>query len=520
MRTKTPILREIIRFKSTTTYSNRQIAEVLEIAPNTVRHYSKQWEGIQLSFDEIKGLKDQELLEFFINAKGREVSKQMPDYAVIHQRLRKEKYLTLQVLWEEYRATFKEEAYCYAQFTHYYRRYVKKIDITMRQRHYPGEAMFVDYAGTRIPWLNLKKGKRKEYAQVFVAVLGHSDLTFAWASRSQNSEDWIEAHNQALAFFGGVPEAVIPDNLKSAVIKTKPELVLNRTYKEMSKHYEFVILPSRVRRPQDKAKAEHGVLLVTRWIIALLKERLFYSIEEINQAILELLLELNNRSLRNYPGTRLSRFEEGDKLALRPLPEKPFEYAVWEPECSVGKDYHIKVQRHWYSVPFHLIGEKVEARISFNMVEIYYQNQRIAFHRRSTDEGGFTTDKAHMSPAHQSYSEQDLSSFVEWARQYGPATEAVIRAQFDKHHSHSMVARSACNQLLKLANLYEPAEFESACSRAVDIASLTVKSVRSILRTGLYKLVHEDVISQAQLPLHENVRGASYYAQGGLKDVN
>lgn len=388
----------------------------------------------------------------------------------------------------------------------------------MRQRHYPGEALFVDYAGTKIPWENLKHNRRKEFAEVFVSALGYSDKIFAWASRSQSTEDWVEAHNQAFSFYGGVPEAVVTDNLKAAVIKASPELVLNRTYLEQAKYYGFVIIPARVRKPQDKAKAEHAVLLVSRWIIARLRGGTFYSIEEINQAIMELLIELNNRSLRNYPGTRQSRFEEGDKSALKPHPEKPFEYAVWEPECKVSPDYHIKVLKHWYSVPFHLVGERVEARVSFNMVEIFHQNQRVASHRRCSEIGGFTTDKVHMSPAHQRYAEQALDDYVDWAKAYGPATEAVIRAQFAKHHNHSMVARSACNQLQKLANLHEPAEFESACRRAVDIASMTVKSITSILRTGLHRLANEEeeASSQIPLPIHANIRGASYFAQGGL----
>lgn len=515
MRIKVSVLREIIRLKCTTTYSNRRIAALLKVSPNTVKHYTRLLQRIQLNYEEIVELNDSELSYRLRVIKGLNKTKQMPVWAELHHRLCQQKYLTLQVLWEEYRTIHKERAYCYAQFTHYYREYVKKIDLSMRLRHYPGEAMFVDYAGTRLPWSNLAKGSNQEWAEVFVAVLGHSNKTFVWASRSQSSEDWIEAHNQALGFFAGVPEAVIPDNLKAAVIKTKPNLVINRTYEEQAKYYGFVIIPARVRKPQDKAKAEQGVLFVTRWIIARLRERTFYSIDEINQAIAELLPELNHRPLRNFPGTRQSRFEEGDQKALRPLPEKSFEYAVWEPACKIGQDYHIKVHKHWYSVPFHLVGEQVESRVSFNMVEIFHQSQRVACHRRSTEDGNFTTDKSHMAPAHKGYADQDLTGFVEWAKRFGPATEAVVRAQFDKHHAHSMIARNACNQLLKLSRLYKGDEFESACKRAVDIASLTVKSVQSILRTGLHKVEKDDHYHQVPLPLHENLRGAEYYAQGG-----
>ncbi len=516
MKLTTYVLREIIRLRELTTYSDRQIAEILGIAANTVGNYRRKIDKQKLLYAQAVSMTDEELIAKLMIVKGRDLDKQIPDFKDMHQRLTKNKYLTLQVLWVEYKAIYKENAYCYSQFTHYYRKYLKKIDVVMRQRHYPGEVMYVDYAGTLIPWIDQKNGDVKREAQVFVAVLGHSNNTFVWASRSQKLGDWIEAHNLALYFFGGVPEAVVPDNLKSAVTKPGSNLVLNRTYEEMARYYDFVIIPARIMKARDKAKVEQGVLFSTRWIIARLLERTFYSIEEINQAIAELLPELNERPLRNYPGTRQSRFEEGDKQALAPLPEHPFEFAVWVPAQKVGKDYHIRVHGHWYSVPFNLVGEEVEVRVTHNMLEFIHQNKRVAIHQLHHEEGGFTTDRSHMPPSHQAYADQDLDGFVKWAKDYGPSTEAVVRAQFEKHHAHSIVARNACNNLCKLARLYEMDEFESACARAEEIASLTVKSVQSILRTGLYKLDNSELSTQQQLPLHDNVRGSSYYTQGGV----
>lgn len=507
-------VRDIIRLLHTTDYSQRRIGKIVQVSHNSVSHYARLIARSELSHPEAETLNDSELENRLMQTRDRDQEKQMPDWAEIHQRLRKNKHLSLIVIWEEYRALYKDQAYSYSQFTYYYREYVGKIDLSMRLRHYPGEAMFVDYAGKTVPWRNRENGNREEQAQVFIAVLGYSSLTFAWASRSQSSEDWIEAHNQAFQFIGGVPEAVVPDNLKAAVTTAGSNLVLNRTYSEMARYYQCVILPARVRKPQDKAKAEQGVLFATRWIIARLRERTFYSIAEINQAIAELLPTLNQRPLRNYPGCRQSRFEEGDQQALRPLPESPFEFAVWEPAQKVGRDYHVKVLGHWYSVPFHLVAEKVEARISFNMVELFHQHKRVASHQRSREEGGFTTDRGHLAPPHLAYANQDLAGFLAWAQPYGPATEAVIRAQFDSHHEQSMIARNACNNLKKLARLYEPEEFESACARAEAIASLTIKSVTSILRTGLHKLAGDDK-PPVPLPSHANVRGAHYYAQGG-----
>lgn len=515
MKLTTYVLREIIRLREVTTYSDRKIAEILGIAANTVGDYGRKIEKHKLSYAQAVSMSDEELIAKLMVVKGRDESKQMPDLPALDKRLKDNKHLTLQVAHEEYQAIYKENAYCYSQFTHFYRKYLKKIDVVMRQRHYPGEAMYVDYAGTIIPWIDQKNNGVKREAQIFIAVLGHSNKTFMMASRSQKLEDWIEAHNRALYYFGGVPEAVIPDNLKSAVTKPGPNLVLNRTYEEMARYYCFVIIPARVKKPKDKAKAEQGVLFATRWITARLLERTFYSIEEINQAIAELLPELNERPLRNYPGTRQSRFEEGDKRALASLPEHPFKFAVWVPAQKVGKDYHIRVYGHWYSLPFSLVGEEVEARVTHNMVEITHQNKRVATHQRQHEEGGFTTDRAHMAPSHKAYADQDLGGFVKWAKDFGPSTEAVVRAQFDKHHKHSMIARNACNNLRKLARLYDSADFEAACARAEEIASLTVKSVQSILRTGLYKLDDSELSTQHQLPVHDNVRGSSYYTQGG-----
>lgn len=511
----TNVLRELSRLFDNTNYSNRYIGKILGIAPNSVTHYRKRFIDLQMNHKSIVDLDDPALLALLQLRRGKSNDKVMPDYLSIHERKSKNKYLSLQLLWEEYRAEFKENAYCYAQFTHYYRQFLKKIDISLRLTHFPGEAMFVDYAGTLIPWTDIKT-KQQHKAQVFVAVLGHSNYTFVYASRSQKIEDWIQAHIEAFKFFGGVPEAVIPDNLKSAVTKAGPFPEINRSYSDSMTHYGTHILPSRVRKPQDKAKAEQGVLFATRWITAKLLEQQFFSLEEINTAIAELLPGLNQRSLRDYPGSRQSRFEENEKQALKPLPTMPYEYSAWQAPQKVPSDYHVKVLGHFYSVPFEKVGERVEIRVSQKVVEIFLHSKCIASHIRNHVEGGVTTNPQHLAPQHSAYQKQSIEHYLEWAAEFGEQTAAVVRAQYEGKRVDSMVANKACSQLQSLARLYDVVEFEAACARAVAIASPTVKSVRSILSTGLYKLEQTVKPVQGLLPLHDNVRGAGYYAQGGL----
>lgn len=424
MKLKTNTFREVLRLSLTTDFSATRIGEILGVATNTVLHYRKQLNGESITWDQLKELSDSELAMKFMAVRARDKGKVLPDFADYEKRKLKNKYLTNQFFWEEHRADHKESGYSYSQFTHLYRKFLKRTRITERILHYPGEILFVDYAGTTVPWKDRKTGKVFK-AQIFVAVLGCSNYTFVWASKSQKLEDWIEAHVQAFAFFGGVTESIVPDNLKSAVTKPGRDLELNRTYLDMGRHYNVVILPARVRKPQDKAKAEQGVLHISRWILAPLRERTFFSVEEINEAIQLLLPVVNSRPFKDLPGCRQSRFEEIDKPALRPLPAQRFEYAEWAAPQKVRDDYHVKVHKHFYSVPFHLVGERVEARVTRNIVELYHDNKRVASHLRSFEQGGSTADKHHMAPQHLAYSDQSLESYLAWAQRFGSATQAV-----------------------------------------------------------------------------------------------
>jgi transposase len=354
----------------------------------------------------------------------------------------------------------------------------------MRQNHPAGEAVFVDFAGSTIPWWDVKLGEDRN-ACVLVSVQGCSSYTFAYAVASQKSEDWIDAHNAMYRFHGDVTNVLVSDNLKSAVQKARPKRILNRTYEDMGRHYQTTQLPSCVYTPQDNAKAEAGVKLVSRWIIAVLRRRKFFSIEEINKAIAELIDGVNDRPMRRFEGSRRSRFEKFDRPLLKPLPAKPYEFARWISSPRIDRDYHALVEKHAYSVPFTLVGENVEARVTHRIVEIYHSGVRVAAHRRSQERGGFTTADAHRPAKHKAYAQQNLSHFAQWAERIGPATVEAVSHQFDDKPPYSLMAAKACSELKDIARRYGVERFEAACVRARAIESLTVKSIRSILQCRL-----------------------------------
>lgn len=503
--------RETLRFILTSNMSNRMIGRTIGLSHNTVKRYRGLIGGLPLDWESIDEMDDAEIEGMLKSKRFRIETKHMPDWAAIHREMQYP-HVTLQLLWEEYRMANPGNSYAYSQFTHYYREYVGKLDITMRQDHRAGECVYVDFAGRTVPYTNAETGEVNK-AQIFVGVLGCSNYTFVYAVRSQSVHDWVDAHNRMFKFFGGTPQIVVPDNLKAAVIRAGREPILNRTYQEQSKHYQCVILNARVDHPKDKAPAELSVLLTSRWILAKLRHRKFFSIEEINAAIAELLRQLNERPFKKLPGTRRSRFEELDKPLLRPLPKELFEYAEWTTAHKIGPDYHMRVRDHYYSVPHALIGAHLEARVTNNIVELFHKGKRVASHPRSDEIGGHTTDPAHQPSAHRHYAEQTPELIIKWARSIGPAAEAVIQHQFDSR-PHALLGIRYCAPLQRLAKEYGVERFEAACKRALLIGSLTTKSIRSILQRRLDTQADTHPV-QINLPLHENVRGAGYYANGG-----
>lgn len=499
---------EALRLKEVADMTFNQIGGQLKISPSTVSRYWGLYKERGYKLSDLIQLTYEELDRLFNKAHRRLVQKRLPDWSYIH-RMMKRKHQTLERLWEDYCLADPDTAYGYSSFTRLYRAFAVRLDLVMRQTHLAGECVFVDFAGTTVPWTDMDTGERHR-AQVFVAVMGCSNYTFIRAVPDQTLESWIEVHNELYSFLGGVPALTVPDNLKPAVTRPGRDLLLNRTYFELARHFDTVIMPTRPGKPRDKAKVETGVRFVSRCILAALTNRSYFSVEEINADFARLLPRLNERLFRKLPGSRKSWFEELDKPALRPLPPGWFEYAEWIAPQKVPADYHVPIGQHYYSVPCALVQTYVEARVTSRNVELYQGGKLVAAHRISNVLGGHTTRPEHQPPAHRHYAEQTPAKFREWAQGIGAAALAVVEQQFVEK-PHTMAGLRACSTLKNLARNYGPERFEAACQRAQDIGSLTVKSVRSILQRGLDTQKADEGQVQLKVPPHQNIRGRDYY---------
>lgn len=502
--------REELRLILETNFSNRAIARYVGRSPNTVKKHRAIVVELNLDWSEVGELDDNHIKALLMQPRGHESGKREVDMAYVHSQML-EPDVTLQLLWEEYALSDPSTAYCYSTFTERYREYTKTLGLSMRQTYKAGQVAFVDYAGRRIPYE--LPGKAKKMAEVFVGVLGASKLIFAYATESQKVPDWIDAHNRMYFYFGGVTQLTVPDNLKSAVIKPGSEPQLNRSYLEMAAHYRTVIAPARVRRPQDKSLAEIGVQIVTRWITAKLRKRYFFSLQEINDAIADLLEEINRKPFKKLPGTRRELFEQVEKPHLMPLPGSTYEpTSEWVTAQTVKSDYHVYVDKHYYSVPYQLVGSKVEARTTHNTVELFCAGKRVAAHVRSDVIGGTTTLPAHQPVAHRRYAEQTPDYFRTWAAEIGEATVRFVEYHLTRT-PHPAPGIRVCASLMNLCGKHGAERLEAACARAIRIGSLTLKSLRSILRRKLDAIQEPSLTVQGQLPLHQNIRGEAYYAQ-------
>jgi transposase len=434
--------------------------------------------------------------------------RQMPEMGYLYQELKK-KSVTLQLLWYEYKQA-NPDGYQHSQFCNRYRQWLKKLDVTLRQEHRAGEKLFIDYAGQTVSIVGPKTGEITE-AQIFVATLGASNYTFAEASLSQDLPSWIKSHVHAFEFFGGVAQILVPDNLKSGV--TNPcryEPDINPTYQDLAEHYEATVIPARSGKARDKAKVESAVLVAERWILAALRNHTFFSLQELNKAISEKLPEFNNRKFQKLDTTRRRLFETIDKPALKPLPSRPYEYAEWK-KARVNIDYHIEVYRHFYSVPYQLIKEQIDVRLTASTVEVLFKNKRVASHQRSCFSGRFTTLREHMPKSHQRYLEWTPSRIIRWAGENGPKTQKLLTRIMDSKPHPEQGFRS-CLGIMGLAKHYSPERLENACNRALIIKGFSYKSVKSILKNGLdqQSLLFDQTETNTPLP-HDNIRGKHYY---------
>jgi transposase len=503
--------REILRHKWVLHRSHREVAASLGVSVGIVTKVLGRAADAGLTWSQIEALSNSELEHQLYGPPRRPgAERPLPDPAYLHQE-RKKVGVTLELLHLEYLEQHPD-GYRYTQFCEVYRRWLKSRGLSMRQIHRAGEKMFVDYSGKKPSIVDPKTGEVNE-VELFVAVLGASNYTYAEATLTQRCPDFIASHQRAFRYFGGVTSVLVPDQLKSGVIKSCAyEPKVQRTYEQMAEHYDAVVIPARPRHPKDKAKVEVAVQVVQRWILARLRNQLFFSLDELNQRIGELLDELNDRRMKIYGASRRELFERLDKPALKPLPAKPFEYGEWK-TAKVNIDYHIEIGFHYYSVPYLLRGEHVDAWTTGTTVEVWHDNHRVTSHVRSFRRGLHTTKSEHMPKSHQQHLEWTPSRLIHWGGSIGPKTQALVEAILAAR-PHPEQGYRSCLGLLRLGKKYGNDRLEVACERALAVRARSYRHVKSILKNGLDRVeAPSSARTKATTPPepHENIRGADYY---------
>ena len=494
-------IREVLRLKAAGV-SDRQIAAAIGSARSTVQECVRRAREAGIGWPLSDECDERALQAQLYQREVPLTNRPRPDFAHLHAELSRPGVTRL-LLWQEYKSA-TPEGWQYSVFCDQYRRWLASQELVLRQNHAPGEKLFVDYAGQSVPVLDRYTGEARA-AQIFVAVLGCSNYTYAEATWTQSLPDWLGAHVRALEFIAGSVRAVVPDNLRSAVSRAhRYEPEINPSYQDFAEHYALAILPARVRKPRDKAKVEAGVLVVERWILARLRNRTFFSLGELNAAMRELLEQLNNRPFKKLEGSRRSRFVELDQPALRALPARAYEFGEWK-KAKVHPDYHIEVNRAYYSVPYRFIGSQVDVRLTANTVEIFHRGKPIAAHPRATERGKRATREAHRPERHVAIIERSLERVLERAAAIGPATVEVLRQQA-AHRKHPEETLRSAQGILRLATDFTPADLECACQRALALKSYSYRAVRTLIETP------PAAPAQCALDLgHENVRGPEYF---------
>lgn len=512
-------IKEVLRLKLVFKFSDRKIAQSCNMGRTTVQEYLSRARVGQITWEKARDLSEEELEKLlFPGNPPSPLNRPGPDWAELHIE-RKKPGVTLQLLWEEYRAK-NPDGYGYSQFCDLYQKYARTLPVTMRQNHKAGDKLFIDYSGKKVEIVLPETGQIRE-AEIFVAVLGASNYTYAEATWTQTLPDWIGAHVRALTYFDGVPALLVPDNLKSGVTRASfydPDI--NHTYAQFAQYYGTAVLPARARKPRDKPKVENGVLIVQRWILACLRNRRFFSLEELNEAIGNLLVKLNQRSFKKMPGSRKTVFEALEKPVLRPLPVIPYEYAEWK-RARVNIDYHVEVEHHYYSVPYQLVHQKVDLRISARTVEIFHRGKRVASHAISFYKGKHSTTPEHR-PANHKFVEWNPQRFISWAQKCGDSVSKVIETILNGRE-HPEQGFRACLGVLRFSAKVGNERLNAACTRALAFGSPRYKTVASILEKNQDCLPLPEKQTEKPCPPHSNIRGPEYYnspKEGEEKDAS
>jgi len=510
-RTSMKKVREVLRLKEEAGLSNRQIARSLKISRPVVAQYLIDFKAEGLRYEDIKQLNDNELLKILEKSKQRKSEK----YKILSEKFEyflkelKKTGVTLQVLWEEYRRDYPD-GYEYSQFCYHFQVWRNATKVHMHIEHKAGDKMFVDYAGKKFIIYD-RLTEKPEKVSVFVAVLGASQLTYAEATRTQKQRDWILSNENALRYFGGAPKAIVPDCLKTGVKKgSKYEPRINPVYLDFAEHYDTAIVPARPYSPRDKALAEIAVEIIYTRLFAPLRNRKFYSIEELNRAFLELLEKHNDTFFQRTKISRRMLFNETEKDVLKSLPDRRYEYKDFSnPRVQFNYHAELKEDRHYYSVPYRLNGEKVLMFYTSNTVEIYHDNARVAFHKRDYKKYGYTTSRKHMPPEHKFYAGWTPQRFINWGGKIGKETEILVQNVM-KRKKHPEQAFKSCLGILNFSKKYGDERLNSACARALQFEAYSYNSIKNILEKGLDKIEETEELLPC-FSSHKNIRGAEYY---------
>lgn len=510
--------RNILRVSSDPDKSIRTMELELRSSHHTIRKVQEAAQKAGISWPLPDTVTNEMLMELLFPEEYQKTALYViPDYAYIHTELAR-KGTNLTILWEEYCSKCSAEGtvpYMYTQYCEKYRQWARVTKATMRIQHKPGDAMEVDWAGYTLDIHDPVTGEVGK-AYLFVAVLSCSCFTYAEACDDMKLENWISCHVHAYNYFGGVTRLLVPDNLKTGITKnTRYETVLNRTYQEMAEYYHTAIVPARVRHPQDKSHAEGGVKFASTWILAALRDRKFFSVEEAKAAVAEKLEELNDRNFKKRPGSRREAYLEEEKEFMRPLPSEPYEPAIWSPDLKVGNDYLVSDGLNKYSVPYDLIGEKVNLRLTPHTVEVFFRGNRVAVHARSKV---FRRDpvvkQEHMPVEHRMYLSYNEKEFTDWANTAGASTAAVVE-YFLTSGKEAEQGYKYCASLTKLSDRYGSVRLENACQRLLSFSSTpSIRTLSTILKNGQDRVQKEPEVQKSSVQ-HGITRGAGYFRKGG-----
>jgi transposase len=493
--------------------SKLQIAEQTGVARNTIKKYIKEFTLNELSFTEVNSLCDKDLEDLFVKPVTIQSNPKLETlfslFPAIDKKLKK-KGVTRQLLWADYKSTHSDGV-GRSQFNRYFSSWKSQVSPTMRMNHKAGDKLYVDCAGDKLSIIDKQTGE-VQYVEVFVAILGASQLTYVEAVMSQQKDDFIGACEGALLYYGGVPAAIVPDNLKSAVIKSsKYEPVLNDAFADFAQHYSTTILPARAYKPRDKALVENAVRIIYNRIYTKIRGTDYFTLEELNVAIKVALEEHNSLLLtgRNY--SRRQQFEEIERAELAALPPLRYELKK-ERFVTVAKNGHVSlsVDKHYYSVPYRFIGKKVKLMYSRSEVEIFYHYERIAVHKRVKSPYNYTTDKDHLASAHRFVSDWTPERFLKWASAIHEDVQLYILKVLDRKQ-HPEQAYKSCIGILSFSKKVGNERLTKACQRALGYGLYNYKTIQNILEKGMDQYDDEDEKGQLQMPIHDNIRGEKYY---------